>query len=141
MLIVDYADILRPIISEKNSNSYMEAGSIYEELRMIAGELQIPIWTASQGNRCLSLETVVNEKVKEKVKIKDLIVNYTILTENGYKKVKTIFPTKNQPVYKIKLKSGKEIECSINHRFPTQYGKLKSIDSGLSVGDKLFTKK
>ncbi len=59
MLIVDYADILRPIISEKNSNSYTEAGSIYEELRMIAGELQIPIWTASQGNRASSEEDII----------------------------------------------------------------------------------
>jgi hypothetical protein len=59
MIIVDYADILRPIVSEKNSNSYSEAGSIYEELRMIAGELQVPIWTASQGNRASSEEDII----------------------------------------------------------------------------------
>lgn len=51
LAIVDYADILRPFQSEKNSNSYSEAGGIYEELRGVAGELQIPIWTASQSNR------------------------------------------------------------------------------------------
>jgi len=51
MIIVDYADILRPIHSERNSNSYSEAGGIYEELRSIAGELQVPIWSASQSNR------------------------------------------------------------------------------------------
>jgi len=50
-MIVDYADILRPLEKEKNSNSYSEAGGIYEELRQAAGELQIPIWTASQTNR------------------------------------------------------------------------------------------
>jgi hypothetical protein len=59
MIIVDYADILRPITSERNSNSYAEAGSIYEELRMIAGELQIPVWTASQGNRNSSEEEII----------------------------------------------------------------------------------
>jgi replicative DNA helicase len=59
MIVVDYADILRPIISEKNSNSYTEAGSIYEELRMIAGELQVPVWTASQGNRASSEEDII----------------------------------------------------------------------------------
>jgi replicative DNA helicase len=59
MMVVDYADILRPIVSEKNTNSYSEAGSIYEELRMIAGELQIPIWTASQGNRNSSEEDII----------------------------------------------------------------------------------
>ena len=38
MLVVDYADILRPFMQERNSNSYSEAGSVYEELRQIAGE-------------------------------------------------------------------------------------------------------
>jgi replicative DNA helicase len=51
LMIVDYADILRPSSSDRNSNSYAEAGGIYEELRGVAGELQIPCWTASQSNR------------------------------------------------------------------------------------------
>lgn len=51
MIVVDYADILRPSQSDRNSNSYSEAGSIYEELRGVAGELQVPTWTASQSNR------------------------------------------------------------------------------------------
>ncbi len=51
LIIVDYADILRPFQSDRNSNSYSEAGGIYEELRSVAGELQVPIWTASQSNR------------------------------------------------------------------------------------------
>ena len=51
MIVVDYADILRPIEKDKNSNSYSEMGGIYEELRQIAGELQVPVWTASQTNR------------------------------------------------------------------------------------------
>jgi replicative DNA helicase len=58
-MIVDYADILRPIEKEKNSNSYSEAGGIYEELRQAAGELQIPVWTASQTNRGGGQEDVV----------------------------------------------------------------------------------
>jgi len=51
LIIVDYADILRPSTAERNSNSYQEAGGVYEELRGVAGELQIPVWTASQSNR------------------------------------------------------------------------------------------
>jgi replicative DNA helicase len=58
-MIVDYADILRPIEKERNSNSYSEMGNIYEELRQVAGELQIPIWTASQTNRTGILEEIV----------------------------------------------------------------------------------
>jgi replicative DNA helicase len=59
MMIVDYADILRPGSAERNSNSYSEAGSIYEELRGAAGELQIPCWTASQTNRSSASEDVI----------------------------------------------------------------------------------
>jgi hypothetical protein len=59
LLIVDYADILRPISAEKNSNSYSEAGSIYEDLRMVAGELKIPCWSASQCNRGSTEEDII----------------------------------------------------------------------------------
>jgi len=59
MIIVDYADILRPINSDRNSNSYQEAGGIYEELRSIAGELQVPIWSASQSNRAAMDEDII----------------------------------------------------------------------------------
>jgi len=58
-MIVDYADILRPLEKDSNSNSYSEAGGIYEELRQAAGELQIPVWTASQTNRSGGQEDVV----------------------------------------------------------------------------------
>jgi replicative DNA helicase len=59
LMIVDYADILRPFQSDRNANSYSEAGGIYEELRAVAGELQIPIWTASQSNRAGMEEDVL----------------------------------------------------------------------------------
>lgn len=50
LVIVDYGDLLRP--SGKSTDSkYEEMGGIYEELRGLAGELEIPIWTASQANR------------------------------------------------------------------------------------------
>ena len=57
--IVDYADLLRPFMMEKNSNSYTEAGNVYEELRGILGELQIPGWTASQSNRGAHEEDII----------------------------------------------------------------------------------
>jgi len=59
MIIVDYADIRRPSQSERNSNSYSEAGGIYEELRGVAGELQVPIWSASQSNRAAMDEDII----------------------------------------------------------------------------------
>lgn len=59
LVVVDYADLLRPFAAEKNSNSYTEAGSVYEELRGVLGELQIPGWTASQSNRSAHEEEVI----------------------------------------------------------------------------------
>jgi replicative DNA helicase len=59
MMIVDYADILKSCNSDKNNNSYTEAGNIYEELRGVAGELQIPIWSASQSSRAGAEEDII----------------------------------------------------------------------------------
>lgn len=59
LIIVDYADLLRPNFAERGSNTYNDAGNIYEELRTIAGELQVPVWTASQANRAATNEDVV----------------------------------------------------------------------------------
>jgi replicative DNA helicase len=59
LIIVDYADLLRPATADKNANSYSEAGSVYEELRSVAGELQIPIWSASQAHRGAHEEEVI----------------------------------------------------------------------------------
>ena len=59
LMIVDYADILRPFMMDKNSNSYSEAGNVYEELRSVLGELQIPGWTASQSNRGAHEEEII----------------------------------------------------------------------------------
>jgi hypothetical protein len=139
-MVVDYADILRPLEKESNSNSYSEAGGIYEELRQAAGELQIPVWTASQTNRCHHiLDTVVVDGMIQR--IGNVKVGDKILTHLGYKNITKVYPVETQPVYRIKTKSGKEVNISVEHRLPTSDGKLKSIMSGLSVGDKLFVKK
>lgn len=141
MIVVDYADILRPMAAEKGSNSYNQAGDIYEELRSVAGELKLPIWSASQCGRCLTLDTIVIEKTRGNISLKELKLNDEVLTHEGFKKVTYIFPIEKQPVYKIKLKSGKVIKCSALHNFPLANGKLKSISSGLQVGDTFLTKK
>lgn len=50
MMIVDYADKLKHT-TKSSDNRYDEMGGVYEELRGLAGELQIPVWTATQTNR------------------------------------------------------------------------------------------
>lgn len=59
MVIVDYADLLRPFSIEKNSNTYNQAGDVYTELRGMLGELQVPGWSASQSNRGAHEEEII----------------------------------------------------------------------------------
>jgi len=136
VIFVDYADLLIGVGTEKR----FVLENIYEELRGLAGELQVPLWTASQANRCHVLTDKVIT-VNGETEIGNIKVGDEVLTHKGYRKVTEVFPVQSQAVYKIKLKSGKEITISSNHELPTLYGKLKSIETGLTVGDKLFTKK
>ena len=48
LIIIDYADLLR---MESSNATYEAQGHNYEQLRRLAGEWKVPIWTASQGNR------------------------------------------------------------------------------------------
>jgi archaellum biogenesis ATPase FlaH len=64
MIIVDYADLLRPAKTYKEKRNELE--SIYEDLRAIAQEQHCPIWTASQTNRSgLNAEVVTMESISE----------------------------------------------------------------------------
>lgn len=49
LILVDYADIMAPI--HHYGSRYEELGSIYEDLRGLAVEMEVPIVTASQTNR------------------------------------------------------------------------------------------
>lgn len=50
VVLVDYADYVRPP-SGTLSTDYQNLGFIYEELKRVAMERNIPVWTASQVNR------------------------------------------------------------------------------------------
>jgi len=64
MVVVDYADILKDTGTAREVRHAL--GNIYEDLRGLAGEFQIPIWTASQANRSALDEDVIEaQKVSE----------------------------------------------------------------------------
>ena len=64
MVVVDYADILKDTGGAREVRHAL--GNIYEDLRGLAGEFQIPIWTASQANRSALDEDVIEaQKVSE----------------------------------------------------------------------------
>jgi len=82
LVIVDYADILKGVGSEKRH--ILE--NIYEDLRGLAGEIECPIWTASQANRSSLEEEVIDAtKVAEaysKVMIADFVVSVSRKVED-----------------------------------------------------------
>ena len=64
MVVVDYADILKDVGGSREVRHAL--GNIYEDLRGLAGEFQIPVWTASQANRSALDEDVIEAtKVSE----------------------------------------------------------------------------
>ena len=82
LILVDYADILKGMGSEKRH--VLE--NIYEDLRGLAGEVECPIWTASQANRSSLEEDVIDAtKVAEaysKVMIADFVVSVSRKVED-----------------------------------------------------------
>lgn len=64
MVIVDYADLLRPVNIKKERRHELE--NLYEDLRGIAQELKFCVWTASQTNRSgLNSEIITMESISE----------------------------------------------------------------------------
>jgi len=84
MVVVDYADILRDIGGSREVRHAL--GNIYEDLRGLAGEFQIPVWTASQANRSALDEDVIEaQKVSEsyqKVMTADFVMSLSRKVED-----------------------------------------------------------
>ena len=57
LVILDYADIMKDRAMTKEVRHAL--GNIYEDLRGLAGEANVPIWTASQANRSALDEDVI----------------------------------------------------------------------------------
>lgn len=140
VLVVDYLDLLYPNNKKINpSDLFIKDKYVTEELRGLAVERNMVCLTASQLNRCLTLDTeiITNDNVKKT--LGEVVEGDQILGENGYVDVIKVYPIIKQPVFKIKTKSGKIITASAKHMFPTDTG-LKSIEQGLKIGQKLYTR-
>jgi replicative DNA helicase len=139
IVYVDYLNICASARYKASAmvNSYTLIKAVAEELRGLAQELDIPIVTASQVNRCLDLGTEVITS-RGVLPIGDLILGDCVFGDQGYNTVEEIFDQVNE-VFEITLENGKTIICSGNHEFPTPDG-LMSIDSGLEIGSSLITR-
>jgi len=84
VVLVDYADILMPTGNFREKRHAI--GNIYEDLRGLAGELEVPIWTASQANRSALEEDVIGaDKVAEdysKVMTADFVMSMSRKVED-----------------------------------------------------------
>ena len=95
-IIIDYADLLRPVVARKEKR--MELESIYEELRCLAQEYNCPIWTASQTNRSgLNAEVITMESISEafsKCFVADFIFSVSRTTQDKVSNTGRIFIAK-----------------------------------------------
>ena len=98
MIIVDYADLLKPMVIRKEKRNELE--SIYEELRALSTEYSCPIWTASQTNRSgLNAEVITMEQISEafnKCFVADFIFSVSRTVEDKQNNTGKIFVAKNR---------------------------------------------
>ena len=98
MILVDYADLLRPVTNFKEKRNELE--SIYENLRAIAQEFKCPVWTASQTNRTgLNAEVVTMESISEafnKCFVSDFICSISRTIKDRNANTGRIFIAKNR---------------------------------------------
>jgi len=98
MIIVDYADLLKPISAQKELRN--ELGAIYEDLRAMSQQYECPVWTASQTNRAGYNAEIVNvEQISEafnKCFIADFICTISRTTEDKQSNKGTMYVAKNR---------------------------------------------
>ena len=127
IVFLDYADLL----SDTSGLGEMrhQLGNIYEELRGLSGEFQIPIWTASQANRSSLEEHIIGaEKIAEsynKIMIADFVLSLSRKIEDKVANTGRVHIIKNRfgP-------DGLTFPTTMN----TATGQIDIYDSGTSSG-------
>ena len=137
LVIVDYADIMKDTGNAREVRHAL--GNIYEDLRGLAGEFEIPIWTASQANRSALDEDVIEAgKVSEsyqKIMTADFVMSLSRKVEdkigntgrfhvikNRFGPDGMTFPAKidtntgKMEIYEASSVGGKEQQKKINNR-------------------------
>jgi len=99
LIIVDYADLIKPEGSSKEEKRH-QLEAIYEELRGISQEVGCPIWTASQTNRSgLNAEVITMESISEafnKCFVADFIFSVSRTVEDKNTNSGRIYIAKNR---------------------------------------------
>lgn len=86
LILLDYADLLKPISTGKQLRTDEELGNIYEELRGLGGKYGCPTWTVSQAQRSQSNEDVIQstgiQGAYSKVFVADLVLTLSRKVED-----------------------------------------------------------
>ncbi|OUU74567.1 MAG: hypothetical protein CBC29_07260 [Methylococcaceae bacterium TMED69] len=98
VVIIDYADVM------KSTRQYdalrLELQLIYEELRQLAADFNVPVWTASQSNRSGAREEIVGlENMGEaygKAQVSDVVVGLSRKPEEKASGFGRLFLAKNR---------------------------------------------
>jgi len=135
IVFIDYIGIMKSDRVSPSAGLYSYIKSIAEEVRASASKLKLPIVSASQLNRCFDvnseIETDNGIKLAKNIKCGD-----KVKSNNGYNEVISISDIEKRKTYKIRTKSGKEIICTGEHKFPTKFGTM-TINTGLQKGIQL----
>lgn len=134
-IVLDYLNLLHSTIG---NNSYERIKHVTEQVRAMSYIFNCPVISATQLNRCLDVNTLVEKNDGSHIPIGSIKKGDIIKGNTGYVEVRYVYPREFQKCFKIKTKSGKEIICSGKHLFPTTTG-INSINDGLKIGDKLYT--
>ena len=98
ILLVDYGDIMRSIY--KKNDRYEEQGEVFEELRALAQEYEIPVITATQTNRnALSKNIVTMEDIADsfqKVRTVDFLAAINQKPEEKEMGIQRLYIAKNR---------------------------------------------
>jgi replicative DNA helicase len=116
LIVVDYVDLLKPLTNY--NDEYADLGGITRDLRGLAGELKIPIWSATQVNRPgMSSEVVDVEHIADsfrKAQIADVIVAICASREELEMDVLRLFLAKNRngpSKHTVKIRSAYNRMC------------------------------
>ena len=64
LVVIDYADLMQDASKAKEVRHQL--GNIYDDLRGLAGEFEVPVWTASQTNRSALEDDIIEaQKISE----------------------------------------------------------------------------
>ena len=116
LIIVDYGDLLKPLTSY--NDEYADLGAIFKDLRGIAGEWNVPLWTATQVNRPgMSAEIADVEHIGDsfkKAQIADVIITICASREELEANILRLFGAKNRngpPKFQITIRSAYDRMC------------------------------